>query len=111
MSNNKIKWTVLTYIAAHNNLDALGKKSLDEILKVGSSDDVVHGALYDGPAGAARYVMGDPGYVKHQEQLGKSFDSGDPDELIATAKWLFRAVSRRTLRPRALESRLGMGAG
>lgn len=87
---DKAKWTMLTYIAAHNNLDTLGKKSLDEILKVGSSDDVVHGALYDGPAGAARYVMGDPGYVKHQEQLGKSFDCGDPDELIATAKWLFR---------------------
>ena len=86
---HKAKWTVLTYIAAHNNLDALGKKSLDEILRVGSSDDVVHGVFYDGPVGAARYVMGDPGYVKYQQQLGKSFDSGDPDELIATAKWLF----------------------
>lgn len=90
MPNNKIKWTVLTYIAAHNNLDALGRKSLHEILKVGSSDDVVHGVLYDGPTGAVRCVMGDPGYVKDQQQLGKSFDSGDPDELIATAKWLFQ---------------------
>ncbi len=33
--------------------------------------------------------MGDPGFVNLQEQLG-SFDSGDPDQLIATAKWLFQ---------------------
>jgi hypothetical protein len=85
---NKAKWTVLTYIAAHNNLDQFGKKSLMEILKVGTTPDVVQGALYDGKAGAGRYVMGDPGVVERQEQLG-SFDSGDPDGLITTAKWLF----------------------
>lgn len=85
---NKAKWTVLTYIAAHNNLGTFGKKSLTEILNIGSTTEVVHGALYDGPSGAARYVMGEPGFVSLQEQLG-SFDSGDPDGLIATAKWLF----------------------
>jgi hypothetical protein len=90
----KSKWTVLTYIAAHNNLANLGKRSLLEILNVGSTSDVVHGVLYDGmlaglhAGAAARYLMGDPGRVEHQAQLG-SFDSGDPDELIATAKWLF----------------------
>ncbi len=42
------KWTVLTYIAAHNNLDQLGKKSLLEILDVGSTPEVVQGVLYDG---------------------------------------------------------------
>jgi hypothetical protein len=85
---DKSKWTVLTYIAAHNNLDQFGKKSLMEILKVGSTPDVVQGALYDGKVGAGRYVMGAPGGVEWQKQLG-SFDSGDPEELIATAKWLF----------------------
>jgi hypothetical protein len=85
---DKAKWTVLTYIAAHNNLDQFGKKSLMEILKVGSTPEVVQGALYDGKVGAGRYVMGDPGGVEWQKQLG-GFDSGDPDELIATAKWLF----------------------
>src|SRR6266496_2557645 len=82
------KWTLLTYIAAHNNLEELGKNSLLEILNVGSTRDVVHGVLYDGGVGAARYVMGDAGVVQYQEQLG-SFDSGDPDGLIAMAKWLF----------------------
>lgn len=82
----------MTYIAAHNNLDILGKKSLQDILGVGSTDDVIHGVLYDGHVGAGRYVMGEPGFVKdkEQEQLGASFDSGDPNELIATAKWLFQ---------------------
>ncbi|MDD5266647.1 MAG: clostripain-related cysteine peptidase [Methylococcales bacterium] len=87
--SSKAKWTVLTYIAAHNNLDQFGKKSLMEILGVGSTSDVVQSALYDGKVGAGRYVMGDPGGVEWQQQLG-SFDSGDPDELIATAKWLFK---------------------
>lgn len=86
--SGKAKWTVLTYIAAHNNLDQFGKKSLLEILDVGSTSDVVQGALYDGKVGAGRYVMGDPGGVEWQKQLGR-FDSGDPDELIATGKWLF----------------------
>jgi hypothetical protein len=60
----KAKWTVLTYIAAHNNLDQFGKQSLMEILAVGSTSDVVQGALYDGKQGAGRYVMGDPGGVE-----------------------------------------------
>ena len=85
---DKAKWTVLTYIAAHNNLDPLGRKSLLEIIGVGSTRDVVHGVLYDGPAGAGRYVAGEPGKAVTQERLG-SFDSGDPDGLIATATWLF----------------------
>jgi hypothetical protein len=86
----KAKWTILTYIAAHNNLDLLGRKSLTEILGVGSSPDVVLGALYDGHVGAGRYVMGEPGFVGKQQQLGASFDGGDPEELLATAKWLFQ---------------------
>jgi hypothetical protein len=84
----KAKWTVLTYIAAHNNLDQMGKRSLMEILKVGSTKDVVHGVLYDGHQGAGRYVMGDPGTVRQQQQLG-GVDSGDPQALVDTATWLF----------------------
>jgi hypothetical protein len=84
----KGKWTILTYIAAHNNLDLLGQHSRNEILKVGSTPEVTHGVLYDGHVGAARYVMGEPGTVSSQEPL-QSFDSGDPDALIDVAKWLF----------------------
>lgn len=85
----KAKWTILTYIAANNNLDQLGEDSLRKIQNIGSTRDVFQGALYDGNrAGAARYVMGDAGKVLRQEDLG-SFDSGDPNGVIDTAKWLF----------------------
>lgn len=59
----KAKWSVLTYIAAHNNLVELGKQSRERILGVGSTSDVVHGMLYDGSLGAARYVVGSAGTV------------------------------------------------
>jgi hypothetical protein len=89
------EWTILTYIAAHNNLAALGQRSLLEILGVGSSPEVVHGVLFDEPAGCARYIMGEPGLVTTQNQLG-SFDSGDADGLVETARWLFtRHPARR----------------
>jgi hypothetical protein len=86
--SGKAKWTILTYIAAHNNLARFGRRSLLDILAVGSTPEVVHGALFDEPGGAGRYVMGSPGKVLEQAQL-RAFDSGDPDGLITTARWLF----------------------
>jgi Clostripain family len=82
------KWSILTYIAAHNNLELLGKVSRQQILGVGSTADVVHGMLYDGSVGAARYIIGNAGAVRTQERLG-GFNSGDPDALIETAKWFY----------------------
>lgn len=86
----KAKWTVLTFIAAHNNLQAYGEKSLREILDVGSTNDVALGAFFDGKKGAGLYTMGinTPGVVEHQQLLG-NFDSGDPAGVVAAAKWLF----------------------
>lgn len=84
----KAKWTILTYIAAHNNLHCMGKRSYDQIIAVGSTPEVRHGILFDWPDGAARYIVGEPGLVKQQEQLG-NYDSGDPDRLIETAQWVF----------------------
>jgi hypothetical protein len=84
----KAKWTVLTYIAAHNNLQPLGKASRDQIVQVGSTAEVAHGVLYDGARGAARYLVGDAGLALEGNKLGE-FDSGDPDQLVETARWLF----------------------
>jgi hypothetical protein len=84
----KTKWTILTYIAAHNDLQFFGKRSYDEIIAVGSTTEVVHGVLFDWPDGAARYIVGSPGHVQRQEQLG-NYDAGDPDRLIETARWVF----------------------
>lgn len=86
---SKADWAVLTYIAAHNNLDQLGRQSLEEIQNVGSTGSVVQGVLYDGAAGATLSVMNVvPGQIKYQQPLS-SFDSGDPAGLINTAKWFF----------------------
>jgi cysteine peptidase C11 family protein len=84
----KSRWTILTYIAAHNNLAMLGKVSLNQILGVGSTPDVVHGMLYDGPGEGGRFIVGNPGTVSEQDGFDE-FDGGDPDQLIATARWLF----------------------
>jgi hypothetical protein len=84
----KARWTILTYIAAHNNLAMLGQLSLNQILQVGSTADVVHGMLYDGPGGGGRYIVGNPGVVSEQDPF-EEFDGGDPDGLITTARWLF----------------------
>ena len=86
----KARWTILTYIAAHNNLAMLGKVSLNQILGVGSTPEVVHGMLYDGPGEGGRYVVGDPGTVSEQDGF-EEFDGGDPDQLIATATLAVRA--------------------
>lgn len=85
---DKARWTILTYIAAHNNLAEFGERSLDQILGVGSTSAVIQGMLFDGPQGAARYIAGDPGLVLCQEPL-QTFDSGDPARLVETARWLF----------------------
>lgn len=85
---DRARWTILTYIAAHNDLHMLGDRSLDQIVKTGSSPEVMHGVLFDGLFGASRYVIGDPGLVIQQEQFDE-FDSGDPARLIETANWLF----------------------
>ena len=82
------KWTILTYIAAHNNLEELGQDSLQQIVRVGSSPDVIHGVLVDSSMGADRILVGKPG--KQQQEHLAQFDSGDPDRLIETAAWLFK---------------------
>ncbi|MFZ1475607.1 MAG: clostripain-related cysteine peptidase [Anaerolineae bacterium] len=83
------KWTILTYIASHNNLEELGQESLQQIAAVGSSPEVIHGVLVDSSMGADRILVGKPGKLKQAEHLAQ-FDSGDPDRLIETAAWLFR---------------------
>lgn len=84
----KQRWTILTYIAAHNNLQSMGDRTLDQIVGVGSSKEVAQAVLFDGANGAVRCIVGSPGKVRTQEQLA-DFDSGDPRRLIETAQWAF----------------------
>ena len=89
MNAEKANWTVITYIAAHNNLDTYGERSLDQILSVGSTSQVKLVALYDGTQRAARYIAGAPGIPAVQEHLD-SFDSGDGDALLETVRWAYQ---------------------
>lgn len=88
MSIQKSEWTILTYIAAHNNLEKLGKRSLKQILSIGSTPQLKLAVLYDRSDGATRYVAGEPGQAAIEEPLG-GFDSGDADALLETARWAF----------------------
>jgi len=89
MPGQKAKWTILTYIAAHNNLEDFGMRSWRQICDVGSTKQVIHGVLFDGPNGASRYIFGDPGKQLLKEDFD-DFDSGDPKRLVETATWLFQ---------------------
>lgn len=88
MTEPKAKWTILTYIAAHNNLDAMGQRSLAQILDVGSSPEVRLAVLFDGETRATRYIAGEPGQPALEEDLG-DWDSGDGDALLDTVRWAF----------------------
>jgi hypothetical protein len=86
----KAEWTVFTFIAAHNNLQAFGEQSLRQISDVGSTQKVVLGAFLDTGPGAGLYVMGidTPGLAESQQLLG-DYDSGEPAGVVAAALWLF----------------------
>jgi hypothetical protein len=88
MVHKKANWTILTYIAAHNNLDQLGGRSLKQILEVGSTPDVQLAVLYDGTERAARYIAGEPGTAAVEESLD-DLDSGDAGALLDTVRWAF----------------------
>ena len=88
MAIRKAQWTFLVYIAAHNNLDDLGRRSLDQILGAASTPQLKLAALYDSHDGATRYIVGDPAQMLVEEPLS-DFDSGDPDALLETVRWCF----------------------
>ncbi|MCP4544667.1 MAG: hypothetical protein GY832_46800 [Chloroflexi bacterium] len=88
MTIQKAQWAALVYIAAHNNLENLGRRSLDQILGAGSTSQLKLTALYDRPGGTTRYIAGEPGQAAIEEPLSR-FDSGDPDALLETARWAF----------------------
>jgi hypothetical protein len=88
MDNMKAQWAVLVYIAAHNNLERLGQRSLRQILGVGSTPQLKLAALYDGPHSTMCIIAGNPGQSAIEVSLS-DFDSGDPDALIETIRWTF----------------------
>jgi len=89
MIHSKAKWTILVYIAAHNNLDESGQRSLNQIIKVGSTPEVKLTVLFDGKYSTARYIIGESQKTTICETL-ENYDSGDPDKLLETVQWAFK---------------------
>jgi hypothetical protein len=87
-SEERAEWTILVYIAAHNDLDPYGLTSLKQILAVGSTKQVKLAVFFDGFSGAEHFIVGEPGQKLHLTHLGK-IDSGDPKHLMNTARWAF----------------------
>ena len=84
---NQADWTILIYIAAHNNLDGFGTRSRDQILAAGSTERIKLAVLFDSWQGATRQIAPGAG-GEPPEPLG-NFDSGDPAQLQETARWAF----------------------
>jgi hypothetical protein len=83
----RAQWSILTYIAAHNNLQTFGDRSLGQIWRTGSSDQVKLTVLLDTAAGARRYASTGPGEGEVADL--SDFDSGDGKKLAQVAKWAF----------------------
>ncbi|MBN1136326.1 MAG: hypothetical protein JXM73_07060 [Anaerolineae bacterium] len=92
MATERARWTILVYIAAHNDLEQegrqMGTRSLNQILAVGSTPEVRLAVLYDGPAGAKRCMVREAGQRPVEEPL-PDFDSGDGDALLETVRWAY----------------------
>jgi hypothetical protein len=86
--NDRAKWTFMVYLAGDNNLDSAGLGDLEEMMAVGSTDEVNIIAEFDrrGQEGHTKRY-----YVKKDElqevgDLGET-DSGDPGVLLGFVGW------------------------
>lgn len=85
-----MEWTILVYIAGDNNLEAFGRKDLDELKNVGSTDEVAVLAQFDGMSDqvARRY------HLTREKTLDANciaelpeVNTGDPDALADSVLW------------------------
>lgn len=78
----------MVYMAGDNSLSTAGEADLDEMRRVGSSDDVNVLVLYDsfGPQGAERSRI-EKDSKNERIQTLKEMDSGDPKNLVAFVDW------------------------
>jgi hypothetical protein len=89
------RWTVLVYLAGDNDLDSAGAVDLDEMKRIGSTDEVNVVAQFDRSGRAARTVRYflRKGTTRAQDvvqSLGET-NTGDPAVLEAFLSWGMRA--------------------
>jgi hypothetical protein len=91
------EWTVLVWLCGENNLDPFAGKDLDEMVKVGSSNEVNVVVQADRlKLGCKRYYIR-KGAKDQLADLG-TFDMGDYKNLVAFAQWAAAEYpSRRTM--------------
>lgn len=81
------KWTFMVYMAGFNNLSTFAATDLNELRKVGSTDDVKI-AVFSKRLGRAaqQLIVGRDGRDERPETLG-NVDSGDPQTLLDFIRW------------------------
>lgn len=84
----KSAWTFMVYVAGFNNLSDFASKDLDEMRKVGSSDDVsIVVFIKQLGQASARYIrVGKDGQNEQETDLG-DVDSGNPQTLLDFIRW------------------------
>jgi hypothetical protein len=86
------KWTFMVYIAGFNNLSPFAATDLDEMRRVGSTDDVkVAVFIKQLGTGARHLLLGKTGEGEQSEELG-NVDSGNPQTLLDFVRWAVRTA-------------------
>jgi hypothetical protein len=98
-------WTFIVYLAADNNLDPYGEDDLDEMMQVGSTDEVNIIVIYDGlDSGDSRYYRVLDGSLDELATPGE-LNMGNPQDAHRRRRMGGRQLPGRSLRPGALEPR------
>src|SRR5262245_20060019 len=82
------KWTFMVYVAGYNNLSPFATKDLNEMRKVGSSDEVKVAAFVKQltGGGAHHLIVGKNGQGELKEDVGDK-DSGSPQTMLDFIRW------------------------
>jgi hypothetical protein len=82
------KWTFMVYMAGFNNLSPFAQEDLEEMRRVGSTDDVKLAAFQKrwGNETARHIIVGHNGENEIRENVGGA-DSGDPQTLLDFIRW------------------------
>jgi hypothetical protein len=81
-------WTFMVYMAGYNNLSEFAGLDLEEMRKVGSSDDVkIVVFIKQLDRAKARYIVVGKDGQHEQEQVVGDADSGNPQTLVDFMRW------------------------
>jgi hypothetical protein len=87
------KWTFMAYMAGFNNLSSFAQADLEEMRRVGSTDDVKIAVFQKrlGQRTARHIIVGKEGENEIREDVGDA-DSGNPQTVIDFVRWAAQAA-------------------